>query len=52
MTNQLTIQLCLDITMFVCVTRKFEHGLLFCYESRIIVRGGGERTGGLYRGQF
>ena len=29
--------------MFVCVSRKFEHGLLFCYESRIIGGGGGGR---------
>ena len=45
LTNQLTIQLCLDISMFVCVSRKFEHGLLFCYESRII-GGGGVGVGG------
>ena len=49
LTNQLTIQLCVDISMFVCVSRKFEHGLLFCYESRIM---GGVRGRGLYRGQF
>ena len=33
--------------MFVCVSRKFEHGLLFCYESRILGgRGGGKGAGG------
>ena len=48
LTNQLTIELCVDISMFACVSRKFEHGLLFCYESRAIVG----RGRGLYRGQF
>ena len=34
--------------MFVCVSRKFEHGLLFCYESRILGgRGGGKGQGAL-----
>ena len=36
--------------MFVRVSRKFEHGLLFNYESRIIGRGGGEEGVGALQG--
>ena len=36
--------------MFVRVSRKFEHGLLFNYESRIIGGGGGEEGVGALQG--